>query len=376
MNGFASRFSLLLLAAASVASSATAFAQQHHAEAVFTMTNSAEKNEVIGYSKLYDGTFIEDGRFATGGRGSGGAIDPLQSQGSLIFSNDNNFLLAANAGSGTVSVFRVFGSHLALIERVPSGGSEPLSITQSGHFVYVLNGAAAGSVVPFRFFPNGHLEKIDDATQFLSGAGVGGSSITVSPDGKFLSVTERNTNDIDVFRIHADGKLEAKVVNHITAPGVFAAQFAPNGSLIVSQTGPAGATNGSTVSSYSILSNGTVAAISQGIPTYGMANCWNAITPDGKWAYVSNAGSGTISGFAIGANGSLTPIASTVVGTNPQGSTNLDITVSSDGRYLFTLNSGTGTIGVFAIQNDGTLKSEGEIHGFAAASGFNGIAAL
>lgn len=375
MSGFASRLSLLILAAGSVASSATAFAQ-HHAEAVFTMTNSAEKNEVIGYSKLYDGTFIENGRFATGGRGSGGAIDPLQSQGSLTFSNDNNFLLAANAGSGTVSVFRVFGSRLALVERVPSGGSEPLSITQSGHFVYVLNGAAAGSVVPFRFFPNGHLEKIEDATQFLSGAGVGGSSITVSPDGKFLSVTERNTNNIDVFRIDADGKLDPIVVNHITAPGVFAAQFAPNGSLIVSQTGPAGTTNESTISSYSILPNGTVSPISQGVPTYGTANCWNAITPNGKWAYVSNAGSATISGFAVGANGALNPIATTVVGTNPQGSTNLDITVSSDGRYLFTLNSGTGTIGIFAIQNDGTLKSEGEIHGFPAASGFNGIAAL
>jgi 6-phosphogluconolactonase (cycloisomerase 2 family) len=340
------------------------------------MTNSAAKNEVIGYRKLYDGTYVESGRYATGGRGSGGTIDPLQSQGSLSFSNDHNFLFAANAGSGTVSVFRVLDSRLVLVDRAISGGSEPLSIAQTGHFVYVLNGAAAGSVVAFRFFPNGRLEQIEDATKYLSGAGAGGSSITVSPDGQFLSVTERNTNDLDVFRIQPDGMLAPIVVNHISAPGVFAAQFAPNSSLIVSQTGPAGVPNGSTISSYSILPGGTVAPISQSVPTYGTANCWNAITPDGKRVYVSNAGSSTVSGYTIGNDGTLTPIGSTVVGTNPQGSTNLDITISSDGQYLFSLNSGTGTIGIFAIQNDGTLKSEGEIHGFTPSSGFNGIAAL
>jgi 6-phosphogluconolactonase (cycloisomerase 2 family) len=72
---------------------------------------------------------------------------------------------------------------------------------------------------------------------------------------------------------------------------------------------------------------------------------------------VSNAGSATISGFAIAQGGALMPIAGTVVGTNPEGSTNLDIAVSGDSRHLFTLNSGTGTIGVFAIQSNGALTS-------------------
>jgi 6-phosphogluconolactonase (cycloisomerase 2 family) len=71
----------------------------------------------------------------------------------------------------------------------------------------------------------------------------------------------------------------------------------------------------------------------------------------------------------------LTPLGGTVVGTNPSGSTNLDIAVSADGKFLYTLNSGTGTIGIFGIQPDGTLNKVGEAEGLAQATGFNGIAA-
>jgi 6-phosphogluconolactonase (cycloisomerase 2 family) len=135
-------------------------------------------------------------------------------------------------------------------------------------------------------------------------------------------------------------------------------------------------TDGSAVSSYSILANGTLAAVSQSVPTFGAANCWNVVTPNGKFVYVSNAGSSTISGFAIGPSGALTPIGSTVVGSNPAGSTNLDIAVSADGLNLYTFNSGSGNIGVFTIHPDGTLTSLGEDGVFAKFAGFNGIAAL
>ncbi|HKU24638.1 MAG TPA: beta-propeller fold lactonase family protein [Candidatus Sulfotelmatobacter sp.] len=166
------------------------------------------------------------------------------------------------------------------------------------------------------------------------------------------------------------------VVNASPAAGAFAATFAPEGNLVVSETGVAGAVNGSAVSSYSIVANGTLSAINQSVPTLGAANCWNAVTPDGRWVYVSNAASATISGFAIDKNGALTPIGGTVVGANPEGSTNLDIAISANGRYLYTLNSGAGAIGIFAIQQDGTLVSLGETGDLPKDAGFNGIAAL
>src|SRR5579864_725295 len=50
--------------------------------AVFVMTNAADKNEVLSYSRSADGSLQPAGTFATGGRGSGGGNDPLGSQGS------------------------------------------------------------------------------------------------------------------------------------------------------------------------------------------------------------------------------------------------------------------------------------------------------
>jgi 6-phosphogluconolactonase (cycloisomerase 2 family) len=197
----------------------------------------------------------------------------------------------------------------------------------------------------------------------------------VSPNGKFLVATEILSGKIDIFPINADGTLGAITAITSPGPGSFSAQFAPEGALIVSETGAAGAANGSAVSSYTV-SSGALTAITQSLPTLGAANCWNAITPNGKWLYVSNAGSSTISGFAIGQNGALTAIGNTIVATNPAGATNLDIAVSSDGKFLFTLNTGAGTVGVFAIQQDGTLVGAGDISGLPQAAGLNGIAAL
>ena len=69
-------------------------ADTHSAGAVFVMTNAVDKNEVIAYQRGTDGRLQETGRFATGGRGSGGNNDPLESQGSLTISQDHSLLFA------------------------------------------------------------------------------------------------------------------------------------------------------------------------------------------------------------------------------------------------------------------------------------------
>jgi hypothetical protein len=78
--------------------------------AVFVMTNAADNNQIIAYSRDSDGKLTDGDRFDTGGRGSGGLTAPLGSQGSLTLSLDHTFLFAVNAGSGTISVFRVRNS--------------------------------------------------------------------------------------------------------------------------------------------------------------------------------------------------------------------------------------------------------------------------
>ena len=344
--------------------------------AVFVMTNAADRNEIIAYSRTANGALREGYRFETGGRGSGGLVDPLESQGSLILSQDHSFLFAVNAGSGTISVFRVGHSRLSLIDVVRSGGSEPNALAQYGDLLYVLNTGGSSGVAGFRLRENGRLTPIANSVRFLSTNTSGAASLSFSPDGRFLVVTERLTNDIDIFRVQEDGTLSAIVVNQDSVPGTFAVTFGPNGSALVVETGPPDAQNGSTISSYGVQEDGSLFPISVGIPTLGAATCWNVVTPDGRFVYTNNAGSSTISGFEINGNGTLTPLPNTVQAMNPNGSANIDMTISADGKFLYSLNAGIGTIGTFAINKDGSLTNLGLIGGLAAKGGLNGIAAF
>lgn len=367
--------SALSLSAQTTALSAS-FQQSRGRGAVFVMTNDAKKNEVIAYDRAANGYLTEAGRYDTGGRGSGGVTDPLEAQGALTLSRDHSILFAVNAGSGNISVFSVRRSNLVLVNKTPSGGSQPVAVAQFNNLVYVLNSGGAGNVVGFRLDLGAQLRPIKNASAFLTANVTGGASIAFSPDGQFLLVTERLANNIDAFRVNPDGTLGPIVVNSNPAPGTFSLSFAPNGEAIVSETGAAGANNASAISSYTVGQDGKLVAVSQSVPAFANANCWNAITPDGKYVYTSNAGSDSISGFSIGKDGSLTPIGSTVVGNNPAGSTNLDIAVSSDGQYVYTLNSGTGNIGMFRIEENGSLTNLGQAGDLPKMSGFNGIAAL
>ena len=113
--------------------------------AVFVMANAANRNEVISYQRNADGTLTEERHFSTGGRGSGGNNDPLESQGSLTLTQDHSHLLAVNAGSGDISFFRIHGSDLDLRDRVSSGCSDrmPSPCTATLSMSSTVVGAAA-----------------------------------------------------------------------------------------------------------------------------------------------------------------------------------------------------------------------------------------
>jgi len=289
---------------------------------------------------------------------------------------DHSILLAVNAGSGDISVFRVHGANLSLVDRVPCGGSEPVAVAQQGNLVYVVNAGGTSNVTGFRLDQNGKLRAIPDSIAFLSTGNSGAASLSFSPDGQFLLVTEKLTNNVDAFHIQIDGTLGPIVLNPSVGPGAFSVSLAPNGAALLSETGRTGGHNASAISSYAVAANGMLSAISASVPTQGAATCWQTVTPDGRFVYTSNAGSATISGFSIATNGTLTPLSGTVVATLPSGSTNLDIAITADGKFLYTLNSGTGTINIFGINQDGSLTSLGDVGGLSANAGMNGIAAL
>ena len=93
-----------------------------------------------------------------------------------------------------------------------SSGSEPNAIAQHGDLVYVLNTGGSSNVAGFRL-EEIISSQIDHSLAFLSTNTAGAASIAITPDGRFVVVTERLATSIDVFKVLADGTLAPIVIN-------------------------------------------------------------------------------------------------------------------------------------------------------------------
>jgi DNA-binding beta-propeller fold protein YncE len=76
------------------------------------------------------------------------ATDPLGSQHSLTVDAKEMRLFAVNAGSGSVSMFKIKPDGITLLDTSPSEGRYPVSLAVNGDTVYVLN-AQSNSVARF-----------------------------------------------------------------------------------------------------------------------------------------------------------------------------------------------------------------------------------
>lgn len=334
--------------------------------AVYVQTNQASGNEIAVFQRSADGTLTLSGTVSTGGLGTGAG---LGSQGSVMLSGDGRWLLTVNAGSNDISVFRVEANSLTMTDRVASGGIRPTSITLYKNLVYVLNAGDTGNISGFVLDQNGKLSPLPGSTRPLSNNGVGAApapaQVSFNKDGSMLVVTERASNLIDTYLVGKDGLASAPSAHPSTGATPFGFAFTQQGTLIVSEAF-GGAPLASAVSSYSV-SNGGLAVISASVPTGQTAACWIAVSKNGKFAYSTNAGSGSVSAYEIGVDGSLSLIDG-AAGLTGNLTSPIDASVSNDGQYLYVLNGRTHNISAFAIQADGTLSPIGTFEGLPAGS--------
>jgi len=335
------------------------------AGAVYVLTNQTSGNAVVAYARHADGTLAALGSFSTGGVGTGGG---LGSQGAVVLDGSARHLYAVDAGSDTVTSFRVLPDGLVRIGSVSSGGSRPTSVTVHDGLVYVLNAGGSGSISGFRS-DDGALTPLAGSTHALSAAAPGPAQVSFTPDGRHLVVAEKATNALDVFPVSAAGLPEDPAVVASSGATPFGFGFDNKQHLIVSEAF-GGATDASAVSSYA-LDGDALDVVSGSVPTTETAACWIATTSNGKFAYAGNAGSASISGYRVGTDGALsllTPGGRT--GTAAAGVT--DLATSGDSRFLYA-RLGNGTVGGYAVAADGTLTSLGATAGLP--SGAAGIAA-
>src|SRR5439155_4250327 len=204
---------------------------------VFVQTNELAGNQIVVYDRNEDGTLTPAGTYATGGNGGaalpGTESDHLASQGSLVYVAEHKQLIAVNAGSDTVSAFRVQGDRLSLENVLSSGGQFPASIGAHDGLVYVLNSGGTGIVQGFRIGDQG-LEPIAGSSRSLGLANTdppffltSPGQVGFTPDGRKLIVTTKaSTSTIDVFDVGPDGLLSAApVANPSATPVPFAFTF-------------------------------------------------------------------------------------------------------------------------------------------------------
>jgi len=387
---------------------------------VYTQTNAAVNNQVIVFTRAANGSLTELGAVPTGGNGDANTppfgFTILDSQGGVELSDSQHLLFAVNAGSDTLSSFRVkSGGDLELVGTVPTGDL-PISVTSHGNVVYVLNegdisvfgppGVAdvddanprAGTIQGYVAGPSGQLTPIPNSLEPLSVTGSAAAvpaQISFDASGRTLTVTHRfraaaaPLDRIDTFVLGADatpGPVRANLAVgdplSPSPPGPFGFAYTSNGRAIVSNAVDNNLTAGS-ISSYSLDTATGALTFVDNEPTTQGAPCWVVITPDNKFAYVTNTNQnpGTLTRLRIEDNGTLTELGQTPVPST--GGAPADAALTPDGKFLTVLTptltgaatSQTNTYAVNATTGDLTLLAPGGETADDLPSGVSGLAA-
>ncbi len=359
---------------------------------LYTETN-AKANQVIVLDRHADGTLAREQAVSTGGAGGAGRrgcktveVCPfVDSEGQIDMIQPRHLLFAVNAGSDTVSSFRVTAHGLKLVDQQPSGGRFPDSVTAKGNLVYVVNTGSL-SVTGFRVSAAGKLTPIRGDNRKLDSHARPGTARQIGLDNrsKLLAVTLLNPAEIETFRVSASGALGAprKFQTNDTLPFGFVFDSADR--MVVTQihdfSGPHG-----TVAVYKVTASSGAAKTIDLKPASGFGPCWIVLATGSRFVYVVNTGAGTRTGATIAAYqlsgaGVLTQIQVTSPLKTAAGKPEYERTnalLSSDGRYLYVLvpgrTSSTSRLDIYAVRSDGKLTLSGETPS-TLAPGISGLA--
>ncbi|GAA2078415.1 hypothetical protein GCM10009840_11720 [Pseudolysinimonas kribbensis] len=322
---------------------------------VFVQTDDASGNQIVAYDRAANGTLSQAGVYATGGPGGaldGSVVDHTASQGAVAIVGDT--LITVNAGSNTITTFRIVGDRLVRRQTISSGGEFPVSVTSHGNEVYVLNARHGASVQGYvdlggylAPLPGGNrrLGLPDSTPEFVSTA----AEVAFTPDGSKLVVSTKGSGSgFDVFRSYGLLGLSARpVVSTFAGAAPFGFVFDRGGHLVATESG----TN--TIATFAIQPSGTVTRLAESA-TGQKGTCWIVGSGDRFWT--SNAGSGTLSRYTDSSDGRIAGGA-----TTPTDAGTVDAAVSPDGSFLYVQTGAAGIVDEFSVAGDGSLTEVGSV---------------
>ncbi|MFI1358073.1 lactonase family protein [Streptomyces sp. NPDC020898] len=350
--------------------------------AVFVQGNELAGNTIHVFERGDDGALSAAGRYATGGKGGDqvdAPTDSLASQGSLVYDDRSGLLLAVNAGSGTVTSFRVQGRKLTSRQVVSSGGDFPASVTVSGTLAYVMNAGGKGSVRGFRITAKGLVplsgshRSLGLANEKVPLFSSSPGQVAFTPDGRALVVTTKSANTVEVFPIRRDGRPSHRPVVNDSAGGVpFAITFDKGGRMLVAEA------EKSTVSTYKVRADGTLKVVQQPLANGQNTLCW--LERAGDFFYGGNTGNSTVTGYRTDRHGRLALTNDVGIATPPSAMSQgvIDLAVTRDEKFLYVQNAVSGTVDGFRVGRNGSLTKVTTATGLPAfaESGMEGIVAV
>jgi 6-phosphogluconolactonase (cycloisomerase 2 family) len=236
-------------------------------------------------------------------------LGPDDDDNQVRITSDKKFLLAVNPGSNTIAVFKI--REHGLLSPVqgspfPSGGQNPVSISEMGGYLYVVNKAISPTTdkdpnpnyTVFAINEDGELWQVPSST-FETTEGSSPSQALVSRDGRFLFGADflgfMDTPPVGTLRsfaIQTDGKIIPVTGTPLVIPqkgGALGLWQNPHGDVLYVGFPLAGM-----IGIYDIDGATGALGFNKSVAS-GPAVCWLRTNREGTYLYALNSGENTIS---------------------------------------------------------------------------------
>jgi 6-phosphogluconolactonase (cycloisomerase 2 family) len=300
----------------------------------------------------------------------------------MVLAPSGSALFVANSGTNDISSYSVKSDGtLTAGSTTPTGGMTPLSISMdsAGHFLFVANQGlqidpASGTISVFAV-QDAALTAVPGSpfrvAELGASSGTGPAGVAVTPDGKFLYVSNQFDGTVTSFSVNASGVLTRGLVVPVgTAPSGLA--ITPNGGFLY-------VANSSTVSGFAICNqivtscndptapDGVLTALTGSPFSSGLGPVSIVAAPSGKFLFVVDRLSNQVSQYKIATGtGVLTANTQATIstGANPvwaalRVGTTTDATTGGTTNFLYVAELGASSISIYTF--DSTVGTLGRV---------------